>query len=88
MLVKDDSDDDTREFVRGILKEAMPNPRLGAVVFYRLFVLVDAIKKQRKKKQQKQGNMTNATPMIASQPSNTKTRPTTTTKKTNTPPKD
>ena len=50
MLVEDHSDDDTREFVRGILKEAMPNARVGAVVCDRLFVLVDAIKKPRKKK--------------------------------------
>ena len=72
MLVEDHSDDDTREFVRGILKEAMPNTPVVAVVCDRLFVLVDAIKKQRKKKQQKQGNTTIATPPIANPPTNTK----------------
>ena len=66
MLVEDHSDDDTREFVCGILKEAIPNARVGAVVCDRLFVLVDAIKKQQKKEQQKQGNMTITTPPIVS----------------------
>ena len=41
-------DDDTREFVGGILKEAMPYRHAGVVLSDRLFVLVDAIEKQQK----------------------------------------
>ena len=60
-VLKNPFDDDTREFVPGILKEAMPYRRAGVVLCDRLFVLVYAIEKQRKKKQQKQNNMITAT---------------------------
>lgn len=48
-------DDDTRETVCGILTEAK-SPKFATVVCDCLFALVDAIVKQRKRKQQKQGN--------------------------------
>ena len=83
-LLENPLDDDTRESVRGIIKEAM-SPKRVRIVCDCLFVIVDAIKKQERKKQQKQGNMTNATPTIETTPTNT-TRPKT--KKTHTPPTD
>ena len=55
----------------------------GAVMCDHLFALVDKIGKQFK-----QGNITVAPPPIASPPTNTKIRPTTTINKTTTPPKD
>merc|ERR1712238_552106 len=72
MLEEDHSDDDTRELVREILKEAMPNARAGAVTCDRLFGLIDKIKKQ-----QQQGNVTITTSPITSQP--TKSTPKTNT---------
>ena len=36
-------DDDTREFVCGLLKEKLPYRRVGVALGNRLFVLVDAI---------------------------------------------
>ena len=84
MLLKNSCDNDTREFVRGILKEAM-SPKAARVVCDHLFALVDAIEKQERKKQQKQGNMTTVTPPIEITPTNT-TRPKT--KKTHTSPTD
>ena len=89
MLEEDHSDDDTREFVRGILKEAIPNNRAEEVVCDRLFGLIDRIKEQ-----QKQGNVTIATPPITSPPTNTKIQSTPNTNKntntntTHTQPKD
>ena len=63
MVEEDHSDDDTREFVQEILKEAMPSARAGAVTCDCLFGLIDKIKKQ-----QQQGNVTIATPPITSPP--------------------
>ena len=44
-LLKDPLDDDTRESIRGILKEAV-SPKLARVVCDRLFALIDAIEEQ------------------------------------------
>ena len=82
--MEDPFDEDTREFVCGILMEAL-SPQFafdGAIVCDHLFALVDKIGKQFK-----QGNITIASPPIASPPTNTKIRPTMTTNKTITPPK-
>ena len=83
--MEDPFDEDTREFVCGILMKAL-SPQCafdGAVVCDRLFALLDEISKQ-----YKQGNITIATQPIANPPTNTKIRPTTTANKTITPPKD
>mmetsp|Transcript_5985 Transcript_5985/g.6714 ORF Transcript_5985/g.6714 Transcript_5985/m.6714 type:complete len:163 (+) Transcript_5985:65-553(+) len=70
-LLKNPLDDDTREAVRGILKEAM-SPKRTQIVCDWLFRIVNANQKQERRKQQKQGNMTTATPPTASPPTNTK----------------
>ena len=71
ILLKNPLDDDIKEAVCGILKEAM-SPKRTQIVCDGLFRIVDAIQKQERKKQQKQGNMTTATPPTVSPPINTK----------------
>ena len=51
-------------------------PKLAAVVCDSLFATIDVIEKQKRKKQQKQGNISLATPLIASPPTHKKIRPT------------
>ena len=87
-LMENPCDDDTREIVCGIVTEAK-SLKFAAVVCDRLFKIVDVIEKQRKR-QHKRDNMITATLTIASPPTNTKIRPTTTTtaNKTHTPPTD
>ena len=69
MLMEDPFDEDTREFVCGILMKALL-PQFafdGTVVCDRFFALVDKIGKQFV-----QGNVTVATPPITSPQTNTK----------------
>ena len=72
-LGEDPCDEDTREFVCGISMEALLSQFDvdGAVVCDSLFALLDDIVKQ----QQQQGDITTATPPIASPPRKTKIRP-------------
>ena len=85
-LMENPCDDDTREIVCGIVTEAK-SLKFAAVVCDRFVKIVDVIKKQRKRHQQRD-NMITTTLTIASPPTNTKIRPTITTNKTHTPPTD
>ena len=53
MLLENPCDDDTREMVQEIIKEAK-TPKLAAYICDHLFKILDVIEKQERKKQQKQ----------------------------------